>query len=157
MTADPRIIPVGAEPPPLLTPMNLPNVTPPGRCGRMAGHRAERRARPQDGQARCGSVSRCGSAFALLNAFLDEAVPNLARAELAAWLLLFRHAKPDGVVSASVLDLARRAGCNESTMRRALQRLQAKGLACRIKRGSLAGGPSIWRLLPPEGTARDRG
>jgi len=86
-----------------------------------------------------------------LNAFIDGELPRRTRAELAAWLLLYRHAKPDGIVTASVADLARRAGRDESAMRRALKRLREAGLVDRIKRGTLAGGPSVWRLLTPEG------
>jgi predicted transcriptional regulator len=87
-----------------------------------------------------------------LNAVADTALPLLrARTDFAAWLVLFRHAKPDGTATASVADLARRAGCCESAMRRALKRLRVAGLVERLKRGTLAGGPSVWRLLTPEG------
>jgi len=55
--------------------------------------------------------------FGLLNSFLDRALPELGRIDMAAWLLLYRHAKPDGTVTASVADLARRAGCCERAMR----------------------------------------
>lgn len=98
---------------------------------------------------RGGAVRR---RFALLNAVADTALPLLkGRADFAAWLLLYRHAGPDGTVTASVADLARRAGCCESAMRRGLKRLQSAGLVERLKRGTLAGGPSVWRLLTPEG------
>ncbi len=90
--------------------------------------------------------------FALLNAVADTALPRLkSRTDYAAWLLLYRFAKPDGTATASVADLARRAGCCESAMRRGLKRLQSAGLVERLKRGTLAGGPSVWRLLTPEG------
>lgn len=96
-----------------------------------------------------GAVKR---RFGLLNAVADSALPQIpTRAALAAWLLLFRHAKPDGTVVAGVADLARRAGCDVATTKRGLQRLQEAGLVERIKRGSVAGGASVWRLLTPEG------
>ncbi|MBI4717164.1 MAG: helix-turn-helix domain-containing protein [Planctomycetes bacterium] len=86
----------------------------------------------------------------MLNAFIDFALRELGRAELAAWLILYRHAKPDGIVTASVADLARRAGCTPRTMQTALKRLRSRQLLRRLKRGTLAGGPSIWRLATPE-------
>lgn len=136
---DPRIIPPGE----VLPPMDL-GERPARRNGR-APTDAEPKRKPGRGG---GAVRR---RFALLNAFIDGGLPRRTRAELAAWLLLYRHAKPDGIVTASVADLARRTGCDESTMRRALKRLREAGLVERVKRGTLAGGPSVWRLLTPEG------
>lgn len=136
---DPRIIPPGE----VLPPMDL-GERPARRNGR-ATTDAEPKRKPGRGG---GAVRR---RFALLNAFIDGGLPRRTRAELAAWLLLYRHAKPDGIVTASVADLARRTGCDESTIRRALKRLREAGLVERIKRGTLAGGPSAWRLLTPEG------
>lgn len=136
---DPRIIPPGE----VLPPMDL-GERPARRNGR-APTNADPKRKPGRGG---GAVRR---RFALLNAFIDGELPRRTRAELAAWLLLYRHAKPDGIVTASVTDLSRRAGCCESAMRRALKRLRKTGLVERVKRGTLAGGPSVWRLLTPEG------
>ncbi len=111
--------------------------------------RRDGKGAPKRPAGKRGAVRR---RFGLLNAFLDRSVPLVeSRAGLAAWMLLYRHAKPDGIVTAAVSDLARRAGCCESAMRRALKRLQSAGLVERIKRGTLAGGASVWRLLTPEG------
>lgn len=136
---DPRIIPPGE----VLPPMDLGER--PARHNGRAPTDAELKRKPGGGG---GAVRR---RFALLNAFIDGGLPRRTRAELAAWLLLYRHAKPDGIVTASVADLAQRAGRDESAMRRALKRLREAGLVERIKRGTLAGGPSVWRLLTPEG------
>lgn len=135
---DPRIIPPGE----VLPPMDL-GERPARRNGR-APTDAEPKRKPGRGG---GAVRR---RFALLNVFIDAELSRCTRAELAAWLLLYRHAKPDGIVTASVADLARRAGRDESAMRRALKRLREAGLVERVKRGTLAGGPSVWRLLAPE-------
>ena len=98
---------------------------------------------------RAGAVKR---RFTLLNTIADEALPTLkGRGEVAAWLVLFRHAKPNGIAVVSVADLARRIGATESTAKRALCRLREVGLVERIKRGSLASGASVWRLLLPAG------
>ncbi len=137
---DPRIIPPGE----VLPPMDLGE-----RHARRNGRApTDAEPKPKRKPGRGGAVRR---RFALLNAFIDGGLPRRTRAELAAWLLLYRHAKPDGIVTASVADLARRTGCDESTIRRALKRLREAGLVERIKRGTLAGGPSVWRLLTPEG------
>jgi len=93
-----------------------------------------------------GAVKR---RFGLLNATIDRAMPSMTRAELAVWLLLFRHAKPDGIVSASVADLVRRTGSGERSVRYALERMRDGGLLDRVKRGTLAGGPSVYRLRHP--------
>ena len=112
--------------------------------GTKAGSEPKRKAGKGGGKA--------GRRWKLLNAVVDKALPLFkGRAALAAWVVLFRHAKADGIVKASVADLARRAGCGESAMGRALRDLRAVGLVERIKRGTLAGGPSVYRLLMPEG------
>ena len=135
---DPRIIPPGET---------LPELNPSETPRRINGDTAPPAKRKP---SRRGNTVR--RRFALLNAVADAALPRFkGRAELAAWLVLFRHAKADGIATASAADLARRAGCSESAMRRALKRLRKAGLVERIKRGTLAGGPSVWRLLAPEG------
>lgn len=78
-------------------------------------------------------------------------MPRLYRSDIAVWLLLYRHAKPDGTVTASILDLARRTGCSKRSVRYSLNRLQSTGLIDREKRGSLSGGPSVYRLNRPGG------
>lgn len=140
MTTDGRIIPLGEELPPM-----TPHVPRAPRNGRATGG-TEAKPKRSAGH-RAGAIRR---RFALLNALIDLALPKLKRTEVAAWLLLYRHAKPDGTVTASVADLARRAGSSERMMRYALERMERRGLLLRIKRGTLAGGPSVWRLLTPE-------
>src|SRR5574337_434219 len=99
MSDAPRIIPLGGE---------LPALEP-GPPVRLRADGTPRRTAGSGtaGGRRGGAVRR---RFALLNAFIDSALRELGRAELAAWLILYRHAKPDGIVTASVADLARRAG-----------------------------------------------
>lgn len=140
MSTGPRIIPVGAEPAPLLTPDERAARD----AARGRGKAAVKRKEPRPGR---GTAVR--RRFALLNAFIDTALPQLERSAVAVWLLLYRHAKPDGTVSASVADLARRAGSSNRQVQRALGRLQAAGIVRRLKRGTLAGGPSVYRLVQP--------
>ena len=146
MSTEPRIIPVGHE---------LPSMRPGKRQAYRNGRKAKKatpKQKPSAGK-RGGAVRR---RFALLNAFIDQALPHVGRTDLAAWLILYRHAKPDGTVAASVADLARRAGCCDRAMRNGLRRLQAAGLVHRLKRGTLAGGPSVWRLLTPDAAELER-
>jgi Helix-turn-helix domain len=86
--------------------------------------------------------------FQSINAFLDVTLAGLDRAELAVWLLLWRDTKPDGLARTSQADLARRAGCNPRTVRRALVSLERYGLVCVVRRGGLRTGLSIYRVNP---------
>src|SRR4051812_7286210 len=88
--------------------------------------------------------------FVVINSFADLAVARLDRAEIAVWLLLWRDTKPDGLARASQADLARRAGCNPRTVRRALDGLQGAGLVSVVRRGGFHKGLSIYRVWPLE-------
>ncbi|NOT01126.1 MAG: hypothetical protein HOP29_10910 [Phycisphaerales bacterium] len=147
MNAGGRVIAVGDELP-AMEPAGAAMVRGNGRGS--GGADAKRSGRPG---GRGEAVRR---RFGLLNAFIDLGMPHLPRSALAAWLALYRHAKPDGTVTASVGDLARRCGCSCRAMQDALGRLQASGCVERLKRGSLAGGPSVWRLLTPDAEPHNR-
>lgn len=86
--------------------------------------------------------------FATLNAFVDVTLRELCRAELAVWLTLYRDTKPDGLVRTSQADLARRAGVNAGTVKRAVARLVRRGLLTVVLRGNLQRGPSAYRVHP---------
>src|SRR5262245_13470971 len=130
----PRIIPVGEEPPPMdPPPMNGKGDHPPKRDkakGKTAGARAKAAER-----------------FAVLNAFVDFALADLSRAEIAVWVLLFRDTR-DGTARTSYDDLARRAGCNRCNVGRALRRLERLGLLKVIHRGGFRKGVSRYRVCP---------
>jgi len=71
------------------------------------------------------------------------------------WKLLFTDATPNGTVTATVPSLARRVGCNDTEIRRALLRLVAARRLKMVKRGTFKGGGgrrSVWRVLTPDGT-----
>jgi hypothetical protein len=93
-------------------------------------------------------AKRAAGRFAVLNAFLDATLAGLTRAEAAVWLLLFRDTKADGLARTGQADLARRAGCNVGTIKRALARLARRGLLTVVRRGRIGAGPSIYRLHP---------
>jgi hypothetical protein len=86
--------------------------------------------------------------FQCINAFLDVTMADLDRAALAVWLLLWRDTKPDGLARTAQTDLARRAGCNPRTVRRALAALAAAGLVVVVRQGGLNRGLSVYRVKP---------
>jgi hypothetical protein len=85
--------------------------------------------------------------FAVLNGFVDSELRKLSRAEIAVWLVLYRDTKPDGTARTGQTDIARRAGCDARTVRRALGTLGAKGLVEVVTKGKLRTGPSRYRVL----------
>lgn len=93
-----------------------------------------------------------GERFAMLNTFVDFTLGELDRGEIAVWLILYRDAR-DGVAKTSQAELARRAGVCARTVRRALQRLEAKRLVKIVRRGRIGAGASSYRIraLPPDG------
>jgi hypothetical protein len=125
MTPMPRILSVGEEPPPLDRDRGNEVASP------------KKRDRPS-------SRGR----FQSINAFLDVSLATLGRAELAVWLLLWRDTKPNGLVRTSQDDLARRAGCNPRTVRRALDALKDRGLLVIIRQGGLPRRLSVYRVVP---------
>jgi hypothetical protein len=90
--------------------------------------------------------------FAVLNGFVDAELRELTRAEVAVWLVLYRDTKPDGTARTGQTDLARRAGCDPRTVRRALAALESRGLIEVPTKGRLGAGPSRYRV---RGTGTD--
>ena len=85
--------------------------------------------------------------FAVLNLFADVTLRGLTRAEIAVWLLLWRDTR-DGFARTSQSDLASRAGMNVSTAKRAIARLESRGLLTVVFRGDLWRGPSRYAIHP---------
>lgn len=139
MVAEPKPIPVGQEPPPL-----RPSPSPNGRNGRPP-------ARHQGDQEEAkGKPARhwTGDRFAVLNAFVDFTAGTLTRAEVLVWLILYRDTKRDGTARTSQADLARRAGVNLATVKRAVVGLRRRRLVTRVAKGNLRRGPSVYRVYP---------
>ena len=131
MNAQPRILRVGEEPPP----MHQPEPPPVG------GLKPTKAGKPKQKPSSRGR-------FQCINAFLDVTMANLDRAALAVWLLLWRDTKPDGLARTSQADLAWRAGCDPRTVRRALDSLQQAGLVTVVRQGGLNRRSSIYRVGP---------
>jgi hypothetical protein len=121
----------------------------------MDGAEPASRSRPHQGDPkgkRPGAKSKAPERFAVLNAFVDFALADLSRAELAVWLVLYRDTR-DGTARTSYDDIARRAGLNRRNVGRALRRLEARGLVKPVHRGGLRRGASRYRVrgLPKDG------
>jgi hypothetical protein len=126
MSTQPRILRVGEEPPPL------------GNAGSPPSPNGDRKP---------GAKRAAAGRFATLNAFVDVALKDLSRAEIAVWLVLYRDIKArDGSARASYDGLARRAGCDRRTVGRALRRLERLGLVQVMHRGGLGRGTSRYRV-----------
>jgi DNA-binding transcriptional ArsR family regulator len=132
----PRIIPVGEEPPPMDT---VP--ARPGNGGQQQKDREENKAKGKSGER-----------FAVLNAFVDFALADLSRAEIAVWLVLYRDTK-EGTAKSAYDDLARRTGLNRRNVGRAVRRLEDRGLVKVVHRGGLRKGVSRYRV---RGLPKDR-
>jgi hypothetical protein len=86
--------------------------------------------------------------FQAINAFADFTLAALNRAEIAVWLLLWRDTKPTGLAHTSQTDLARRAGCSDRQVRRALGSLAGQRLLPVVYQGGLNRGSSVYRVRP---------
>lgn len=82
--------------------------------------------------------------FEMLNAFVDTQLADCTRAELAVWLVLFRDSR-DGRANAAQSWIAKRAGVDERTVRRALGVLRKRGLVVVLKQGGPNVGAAIYR------------
>lgn len=96
---------------------------------------------------KCRIAAKTGR-FAVLNTFLDLTLRDLDRAAAAVWLLLYRDTKRHGTVRTGQADLARRAGVNVRTVKRAIARLRNQGLLTVVRRGRLRSGPSSYVVHP---------
>jgi hypothetical protein len=128
----PRALPVGGE----LPPLGEPSPAPSGRPGRGGG-----KGKPT------GAKSKARERFAVLNAFVDFSLAGLSRAEIAVWLVLYRDTR-EGTARTAMAGIARRAGCSDRQVVRAVQRLEALGLVQVVYRGGLRRGASRYRVRP---------
>lgn len=130
MTTEPRILP-GAS------------VLPPLDDGRTRAKHTE-----ADGDAKGNrNRRRTRGRFDVLNGFVDAGMAGLSRAELAAWLVLYRDTR-NGTARTSAGDIARRAGLSRRAVTTALASLRGRGLLTLVYRGGLNRGPSIYRAHP---------
>lgn len=83
--------------------------------------------------------ARGSGRFLPLNAFVDESMRTLPRVPLAVWVCLWRDTKRKGkrwLARSARSYLARRVGCSESAVTKAIARLKKIGLVECIRRGA---------------------
>lgn len=106
------------------------------------------RSEPARGSRRAGkALPESSGRFATINAFVDETMARLPRAAALIWLALWRDERR-GLSRTGLTDLARRAGCDHRTARRAVATLEKQGLVEKVRRGRLGSGPSVYRVSP---------
>ncbi|MBC8355093.1 MAG: helix-turn-helix domain-containing protein [Planctomycetes bacterium] len=91
--------------------------------------------------------SKSGDRFKVLNNFVDFTMQNLKAADVCVWFVLYRDTK-DGIAATSQVDIARRAGICDRTVRRVIRRLERLGLLKTVHRGGLHRGLSRYRVIP---------
>lgn len=107
----------------------------------------------QDGQGRfvIAAILREHINLAGFLARMDQApalVDGHGGNEIAVWLVLYRDTKQDGTARTSQADMARRVGTSDRTVRRALDKLERRGLLKVTYRGGIGRGPSAYRVRP---------
>jgi hypothetical protein len=90
---------------------------------------------------------RSGDRFAVINAFIDFEMGRLRMAERSVWLTLWRDTR-NGVASTSHSSLAKRAGVDPRSARRAIRSLVRLGLVEIVKAGGLNIGANVYRVHP---------
>jgi DNA-binding MarR family transcriptional regulator len=103
-------------------------------------------SRPHRGRAKGNRQAK--GRFGCINAFIDATMADLTPTERAVWLILWRDTQPSGLAATSQASMARRAGVTERAVRKALRRLEGRGLVGVVHRGSLRRGPSSYRVHP---------
>ena len=103
--------------------------------------------RSPDGAKPSKPTKRTADRFRVLNAFVDCTAAELNRSEILVWFVLYRDTR-DGIACTSQADIARRAGIDDRTVRRAIRRLEREMLLKTVYRGGLNRGASKYRVLP---------
>lgn len=137
-----RIIPPGE----VLPPMETPGDAPPRHAEADPRNRAAQPGKTKRRNAGTSGGDTAGR-FAVLNGFVDCSMADLSRAELAAWLVLYRDTR-NGTARTSAEDIARRAGTSKRAVLDALTSLRKRELLTRVYRGGLNRGPSVYRVHP---------
>lgn len=110
-------------------------------------------AKATEAAARATAKPKCrtrSERFATFNAFVDFGIADaqLTPAESLVWFVLYRDTKANGTARTAQADIARRAGLDVRTVRRAVASLETKGMIQTVRRGRLNAGPSVYRTHP---------
>lgn len=87
-----------------------------------------------------------GGRFAVLNAFADCGARLVNPTAQACWWIVFRETKPDGLARVTHGRIAECIGVSDSTVKRAMRRLERAGLLTVVWRGGLRTGASTYRV-----------
>ena len=77
--------------------------------------------------------------FKTMNAFIDRSARLVDTTAQAAWFVLFREVKPNGIAQISQRQVADRIGVSRRTAIRAIQQLEQARLVTAVSRGGLSG------------------
>jgi hypothetical protein len=86
--------------------------------------------------------------WAMLNTMVDMAIRDLTAAEIKVWLVLFRDVR-NGLARTSMADIARRAGLEPRSAKRAMRSLEARRLVKIVAHGTIDGKPNTYQLKMP--------
>ncbi|MCA9199593.1 MAG: helix-turn-helix domain-containing protein [Planctomycetales bacterium] len=86
-----------------------------------------------------------GRRFHQVNDFVDIAMANLNRGEIAVYMVLWRDER-DGCVRVSQESIASRAGMQKRNCQKAIKSLSTKGFIKVVRQGGLNRGPSIYQI-----------
>lgn len=88
--------------------------------------------------------------FETLNAFVDRGIVEgaLKPSDVAVWLVLYRHARPDGTAEVTIDTICRASGLARRTVLLALKRLKGCRMLRTIRRGGLNRGASRHVVFP---------
>ena len=98
---------------------------------------------PAKGRAKGKAPGRFGE----INSFVDVTLRELKRAELAAWLVLWRDAR-SGTTTTSLTDIAERGGMTRRMAIHAVNRLREMGLVRLVRKGNQTRGPNVYAIRP---------
>ncbi len=91
--------------------------------------------RPPKNAAKPGIKDTARRRWTLLNGFVDSGMAVLKPSDVAVWTVLFRLARADGFVFASLKKLSELTGMDRRTVQRALGNLKVAGHIVTIQRG----------------------
>jgi Helix-turn-helix domain len=120
----------------------LPPVNPVG-----AAEKKRSKKNANAGEENEAKMKYAGSRFKMMNAFVDATACSLSRAPFAVWVVLYREAYYD-IACVGQESIAKRAGVNVRTVRRAIGTLKAKGLLDVIEKGRPGFRPNKYRIRP---------
>jgi DNA-binding transcriptional ArsR family regulator len=122
----------------------LASVIPPGVV--LAPENPERPDSPEPRRRARPPAKATSDRFSSINAFVDDTMRDLSRAEALIWITLWRDTR-DGVATTSYSRLEKRAGVNRSTVTRSLRSLRERGLVEVVRQGSQRRGASTYRVV----------